>query len=410
MHKTLQLLTSAALTGALVFSAGGLAAAQEANASLPAIPAIVSVATLEGGALVDLDQPQLKILTSRKADGGNILFVRTTAPSASLAELVTKGVISQATLDKINAFFEEQHAQQQAEREKLQSLSADELKAFFAEQKNRLGHEKQDRFADLVSAGVITAAEAELIQSELAALQTAAHQTRVREQVNSLVAENLISAETAQKMETFLLNQATERKAEMDKLKNLSADERKLALENNKPQLSTSVSLNPYSEMVTAGILTQSEADAIMAAQQAKMNAARQQSLTAYYQQLVDKGVIEQATAERIITYQMSQTSEKAHLGFMVTREVPAEFSPALQPGDRPQKVRVPGSKNAEQGTDPTAAPARVQSIYADMVKAGVITENEAKAIKEYTQQQIAQLKPGEAGNSGDRFRIFKAQ
>ena len=80
--------------------------------------------------------------------------------------------------------------------------------------------------------------------------------------VDALVRDGIINQETGDKVKTYLKEHKKEHKAEFDKIQKMTPDERKAYFEQKKSE----GRLGIWAEMVTAGIITQEESDAIKSA------------------------------------------------------------------------------------------------------------------------------------------------
>jgi hypothetical protein len=84
-----------------------------------------------------------------------------------------------------------------------------------------------------------------------------------RMDVSSLVSKGIIDQKTADAITTYMTQRRTERKAEMDKVKNMTDTERKAYFESKKSE--TRVGL--LDQLISAGIITRDQAAAIKKAQ-----------------------------------------------------------------------------------------------------------------------------------------------
>lgn len=76
---------------------------------------------------------------------------------------------------------------------------------------------------------------------------------------DKLVTDGVITQEQSGQISAFLAKQAEERKADLEKIKDMTAEERKAYFEANKPQERPRL----LDSLVTAGIITQEKADEI---------------------------------------------------------------------------------------------------------------------------------------------------
>ena len=88
--------------------------------------------------------------------------------------------------------------------------------------------------------------------------------------VNALVKDNVISKETGEKVKAYLREHSEERKAEHEKIRNMTREERQAYFKEKYPNGRPDI----WSEMSAAGVITPGEADAIKAALQAKRDGA----------------------------------------------------------------------------------------------------------------------------------------
>jgi Tfp pilus assembly protein PilP len=184
-----------------------------------------------------------------------------------LDSLVTAGTITQATADKIQAYLDAEQATYKAEMEKVKAMTSDERKAYFESKKTTAPY-KVDMVSTLVEKGIITQAEADAI---CAAQKAKQEEQMVKQQeyattaLNNLVNTNGITAEQAAKITEYMTKEHATRVAEMEKVKDMTADERAAYLKSNvgsKGSLLTS--------LVTDKVLTQTQADAVAKVLQAK--------------------------------------------------------------------------------------------------------------------------------------------
>lgn len=124
-------------------------------------------------------------------------------------------------------------------------------------------------------------------------------------QLDALVTAGTITQTTADKIQTYLDAQEVTRKAEMEKVKAMTADERKAYFESNKPNVAEKEDI--LSTLVEKGVITQTEADAIKAVQNTKQaeqklnqQAKKQEHMTTALNKLVESNVITSAQLIRI--------------------------------------------------------------------------------------------------------------
>lgn len=124
-------------------------------------------------------------------------------------------------------------------------------------------------------------------------------------QLDALVTAGTITQTTADKIQTYLNAQDVTRKAEMEKVKAMTEDERKAYFESNKPNVAERKDM--LSTLVEKGVITQTEADAIKAVQNTKQaeqklnqQANKQEHMTSALNKLVESNVITSAQLIKI--------------------------------------------------------------------------------------------------------------
>lgn len=124
-------------------------------------------------------------------------------------------------------------------------------------------------------------------------------------QLDALVTAGTITQTTADKIQTYLDEQKTIRKTEMEKIKAMTADERKAYFENNKPNVAEKKDM--LITLVEKGVITQTEADAIKAVQNTKQaeqklnqQAKKQAHMTTALNKLVESKIITSAQLIKI--------------------------------------------------------------------------------------------------------------
>lgn len=165
---------------------------------------------------------------------------------------VTKGIIDQATADKMTAYQKEHEADRKAEREKIKAMTETERDAYFKE------NPKNGPMSDMVTAGIITQAQADAMK---AAMPEGGknHGGKGPMDFSNLVSQGVIDQATADKITAYEAEHEADRKAEMDKVKAMTDAERDAYFKEN-PKT------GPMERLVTAGVITQAQADAIKAA------------------------------------------------------------------------------------------------------------------------------------------------
>lgn len=139
------------------------------------------------------------------------------------------------------------------------------------------------------------------------------HQGNLKTELTALVKAGTISQAIADKITAYQTAQQTTRQAEMDKLKNMTATERSAYQSSLKQAAKTDL----YTDLVSKGVLTQTEADKIKAAIESSKQAEMKTALDA----LVTSNTLTQAAETAIITAlnqaDAARIAEKAKLDAM---------------------------------------------------------------------------------------------
>jgi polyhydroxyalkanoate synthesis regulator phasin len=186
--------------------------------------------------------------------------------------LVTAGTLTQAQAEQIQSKIQqlesERQAQRdqmqsltqeerQAERDKMQSMTQEERQAYFGQ--NRPA--KQDLFTTLVSEGTLTQEQADAIHTALQSKMQEQRQAQLSTALSALVEKGSIDAAQSDAILDKLAEVQNTRQQEMAAMSNLTAEERQAQMQANKPER-----VNPLADLVTAGILTQAQADEVQQA------------------------------------------------------------------------------------------------------------------------------------------------
>lgn len=185
--------------------------------------------------------------------------------------LVKAGVVTQDEADKIIAFRNEQQEARKVEMDKVKNMTADERKAYFESKKDTATKDaKPDKAApykELVDAGIITQEKADAIvkaeQAQHEAAQQdmqAKQQEQMKSKLDAIVKDGTITQDQEDKIMAYIAEKQEARKAEMDKVKNMTADERKAYMESNKDTVKKA---GIGTELVDKGIITQDQLDAV---------------------------------------------------------------------------------------------------------------------------------------------------
>lgn len=120
--------------------------------------------------------------------------------------------------------------------------------------------------------------------------------------LKSLVAAGVLTQAEADKITALSTAEEQARQAEMDKVRSITAEERKAYFESNQMQVPKEKG-DIFTLAVSRGILTQTKADTAKAKLQEIRDAERQAKLTEELKGLVTAGTITQAQADKVIAY-----------------------------------------------------------------------------------------------------------
>ena len=169
-----------------------------------------------------------------------------------LNSLVASNQLTQAQADQILARQQQLQTDRQQQREQMRDKTPAEREAL-REQKQA---GRVNLLAQLVNEGVITQEQADAIQTAMQEQRKATQQERIASSLSGLVEKQVITTEQAAAVQNKLSEMQSARQAEMEKLRDMTPEQRRAYMKENRPA-------NPLSELVTAGVLTQEQADQI---------------------------------------------------------------------------------------------------------------------------------------------------
>lgn len=199
-----------------------------------------------------------------------------------LDKLVTAGTLTADQETAILNSIKQEQTGRQAEMEKVKNMTEAERKTYFEIKKTT---EKADSLSTLVTAGTLTQTQADAVKNVIHQGPGGMGDRRdggqssegMKTQLDTLVSAGTITQTEETNILNYFTEKQTERKAEMDKVKDMTEADRKAYFESKK----TTEKTDMFSELVTAGIITQEKADAIKAAMPApKVPAAAPQNTT----------------------------------------------------------------------------------------------------------------------------------
>ncbi len=174
-----------------------------------------------------------------------------------LTSLVTNGIITNAESTSIQTKIDELNADRKAEMEKVQAMTETEREAYF-KAKQTTATEKTDFLTTLVNENIISSGTADAIRTATQAQKQKEQQARLTEGLSSLVDKGTITSAQSKLILAELRAQQTDRQAEMEKVKAMTETEREAYFKAN-----TTEKANFLADLVTAGTITQVQADAV---------------------------------------------------------------------------------------------------------------------------------------------------
>lgn len=167
-----------------------------------------------------------------------------------MSGLVEKGIITQDEADKLNDFRQQKRNQMQ---EATKDMTKQERFEYMKENKV-----KGEGLSQLVEDGVLTQERADEIQDKMHQMKVDLNKQKHQERVDKLVEDGVITQDEADKWMEFSAEKAEERQVEMEKIKDMTAEERKEYFNENHKQKGEGLT-----ELVEAGVISQDTADEI---------------------------------------------------------------------------------------------------------------------------------------------------
>ncbi len=227
--------------------------------------------------------------------------------------LVTDGIISQETADKLSAFADEKNSERKAEMDKLKDMTEEERSAYMQNNGPRASGAKDDFWAQAVDGNILTQEQADDIKAYLEDKAEAQRLQQQKDQLDSLLKQGLITQEQEDKIVEYKKSEDAARKSEMDNIKDMTEEERAEYFDGKK-ETKSGGRPDAMSGLAEAGILTQDEADNISKylEQQAQEKMEQEQQARQKEQQqrldnLVSAGTITQDQSDAIQSYMDEQ-------------------------------------------------------------------------------------------------------
>jgi hypothetical protein len=159
----------------------------------------------------------------------------------------------------------------------------------------------------------------------------------IESNLKALVSAGTITQEESDKILALSKEEAAARQAEMDKVKNMTAEERKAYFEAAKDN-STGRKGDIFAQAVAKGILTQEKADAAEAKLQETRAAEKKADITEDLSSIVTAGTITQAQADKVV-------------GYISTLEANKPVKDSAAAPDQKQEKKNPLSALVDDGT-----------------------------------------------------------
>lgn len=198
--------------------------------------------------------------------------VNSTEMQPVLDGLVIAGTLTQAQVDQIQSEIQQLESERQTQRETMQSMTQEERQAERGKIQNMTEEErqayfeqnkpaKQDLFTTLVSEGTLTQEKADAIRTALQSKMQEQRQAQLSTALSTLVEKGSIDSAQSDAILNKLAEVQNTRQQEMAAMSKLTPEERQAQMQANKPDR-----VNPLADLVTAGTLTQTQADEVQQA------------------------------------------------------------------------------------------------------------------------------------------------
>ena len=167
-------------------------------------------------------------------------------------KLVEDGIVTEEEADNIKELQEQKRAEMQ---EATKDMTKEER---FEYMKQNKSENKGGIFAELVEQGFLTQERADEIQDNMHQMKADLNKQKHQERVDKLVEDGVITQDEADKWMVFSAEKTEERQAEMEKIKDMTPEERKAYFADNHKQKGEGLT-----ELVESGVISQDTADKI---------------------------------------------------------------------------------------------------------------------------------------------------
>lgn len=188
---------------------------------------------------------------------GGMGLENSTEMQSVLDGLVSADTLTQDQVDQLQSKIQQLDSERQAQRDKMQGMTQEECPAYF--EQNRPA--KQDLFTTLISEGTLTQEQAKAIRTAVQSKMQEQRQAQLSSALSSLVEKNSINTDQSNAILKKLAEVQNTSQQGMEAMSNLTPEERQAKMQANKPG-----HVNPLADLVTAGTLTQAQADEVQQA------------------------------------------------------------------------------------------------------------------------------------------------
>lgn len=244
MQKKTKTLLSVLLAGTLLLGAVSVAAADSTSANVPQSIKTLGQKFMGHG---PKDSAQMKIQWQ-----------------ARLKTLVDKGTITQTQADKVLDYLQKMEESRKADFEKVKNMTQAERQAYMEANRDQ----GQNPLAQLVTDKVLSQEQADAVAQLMPMHKgkgmkgekpdAAARQAKMKETLSGLVAKGTITQNQMDSILSSMEKMRTERKTEMEKMKNMSETERQTYMQQLKDNRKS-----PITQLVEDKVITAEQAEAI---------------------------------------------------------------------------------------------------------------------------------------------------
>ena len=146
----------------------------------------------------------------------------------------------------------------QAESDKISAYEKGKIKVKVKDKKQNNRTEKPDIFKELVDKGIVTQVKADALKAKEHTQRDAKRQKDLETNLAKRVTDKTITEAQANKIKDAMVKAEATRKADFEKIKTMTQEERKTYMDSNKAN-----HIDPLKALVDNGTITQAQADKI---------------------------------------------------------------------------------------------------------------------------------------------------